>query len=307
MLVGVLDTLLRLLQPFTPFITEELWQRLNEIAPERANYRYDFVANAINQSVEKALLSSAKELLADPGEVNIRLDLLNLKGSVQKDGVEISEESWEAVIKNASTEESHNEMVRILSSETNREPVLRPQPAAQACIIAPWPTGGIPETALERRFARLQETITAVRNVRGVYNISPQATVDVVIKCGGEIASDLESVKEQFESLAKAKIAAIGPEVARPPASASFSLAEADGYVPLAGLIDLSAEKARQEKEAEKLRGFIAGSEKKLSNHSFTDRAPPEVVQEVRDTLASLQKQLASVKEILRELDAAGS
>ncbi|QDU14241.1 Valine--tRNA ligase [Gimesia maris] len=34
-LVGVLDALLRLLQPFVPFITEELWQRLNEIAPER--------------------------------------------------------------------------------------------------------------------------------------------------------------------------------------------------------------------------------------------------------------------------------
>ncbi|MFK7777264.1 MAG: class I tRNA ligase family protein, partial [Gimesia sp.] len=34
-LVGVLDSLLRLLQPFVPFIAEELWQRLNEIAPER--------------------------------------------------------------------------------------------------------------------------------------------------------------------------------------------------------------------------------------------------------------------------------
>ncbi len=34
-LVGVMDALLRMLQPFTPFITEELWQRLNEIAPER--------------------------------------------------------------------------------------------------------------------------------------------------------------------------------------------------------------------------------------------------------------------------------
>ena len=35
-LLAVLDSLVRLLQPFTPFICEELWQRLNEIAPERA-------------------------------------------------------------------------------------------------------------------------------------------------------------------------------------------------------------------------------------------------------------------------------
>jgi len=80
---------------------------------------------------------------------------------------------------------------------------------------------------------------------------------------------------------------------------------QADGAIRLDGRIGLAEERARQRKEAEKLRGFIAGSEKKLANTSFTDRAPPEVVQEVRDTLASQRKQLASVEEIIRQLDAA--
>jgi valyl-tRNA synthetase len=222
-LVKVLDTILRLLHPFTPFITEELWQTLNEIAPVRLN------------------------------------------GG------------------------------------------LTPQPAAEACIIAPWPSGleAFKQPALERRFQQLQETIIAVRNVRSVYDISPAATVDVLIKCDGETASDLQAVSAPFENLARAKLIAIGPDVVRPNAAASFSLGSADGFMPLAGLIDLGAEKTRQQKEAEKLRGFIAGSEKKLANTSFTDRAPPEVVQEVRDTLANLQKQLASVEEIIRQLDAA--
>jgi valyl-tRNA synthetase len=50
------------------------------------------------------------------------------------------------------------------------------------------------------------------------------------------------------------------------------------------------------------VRGFIVGHEKKLTNQSFVDRAPLEVVAEVRETLAGLQKQLASIEEIIKQL-----
>ena len=220
-LVTVLDTTLRQLHPFTPFITEELWQRLNEIAPQR--------------------------------------------------GLPV------------------------------------PAPAAEAVIIAPWPTGlgSWRDTALESRFQRLQELIVAVRNVRGTYNISPAVAVSISVRCTPDVAADLNHVKPQFELLAKATLTAAGPEVTRPKASASFSLGDADGYLPLEGLVDLQAEVARLKKEGDKLRGFISGHEKKLSNQSFVDRAPPEVVVEVRETLAGLQKQLASIDEAILQLSAA--
>lgn len=217
-LVTVLDTTLRLLQPFTPFITEELWQRLKEIAPSRG--------------------------------------------------------------------------------------LPNPTPAADAIIIAPWPTGleTWRDAALEARFQRLQDLIAAVRNVRGTYNISPSVTVPVFVKCSADVATDLNQVRVQFETLAKATLAEAGPDVLRSAASASFSLGDADGYLPLEGLVDLQAELARQKKEAEKIRGFIAGHEKKLTNQSFIDRAPPEVVAEVRETLSGLQKQLTSIEEIVKQL-----
>lgn len=218
-LVTVLDTILRLLHPFTPFITEELWQRLKEIAPARG--------------------------------------------------------------------------------------LPNPIAASDAIIVAPWPTDldGWRDAKLEARFQRLQELIVAVRNVRGAYNISPSVTVPVSVKCSAEIAADLDLVRVQFELLGKSTLSAAGPEVTRPETvSASFSLGDADGYLPLEGLVDLQAELARQQKEAEKVRGFIGGHEKKLTNQSFVDRAPPEVVAEVRDTLAGLQKQLASIEEIIKQL-----
>ncbi len=242
-LVTVVDTIVRLLHPFTPFITEELWQRLNEIAPERPAPQPEAPVND-----------------DDPMP-------------------------WEA--------------------QGQQSPgILTPQPAAAACIIAPWPTGLEPfrQPALEARFQRLQELITAVRNLRGVYNISPAATVPIHLRCAADVAADVELVRGQFELLAKATLEGLGPDVARPGASASFSLADAEGYLPFEGLIDRASELARQQKEAEKLRGFIAGHEKKLTNTSFVERAPAEVVQEIRDTLVALRKQLSNAEDVIAQL-----
>ncbi len=217
-LVTVLDNLLRTLSPFTPFICEELWQRLGEIAPERG--------------------------------------------------------------------------------------LPTPQPVAAAAMIAPWPTPpeGWRDLKLENRFARLQETIIAVRNVRAVYGIASSVDLSLHVRCAPEIATQFQDVAAQFENLAKTCLKAAGVDVERPAGAASFSLSDADGYIPLAGVIDRAAELARQKKEAEKLKGFIVGHQKKLGNESFVAKAPLEVVAQVRETLANLESQLASVEEVIKQL-----
>lgn len=217
-LVGVLDVLLRLLSPFTPFICEELWQRLGEIAPERG--------------------------------------------------------------------------------------LLEPVPAAESAMIAPWPSlpAAWRNAGLESRFERLQETIVAVRNVRAVYGIASSVELGLHVRCEPEVAAQFQGIAGQFENLAKTFLKTVGVDVSRPTGAASFSLADADGYIPLEGIIDREAELARQRKEAEKLRGFIAGHEKKLANKGFVDKAPREVVDQVRETLSGLMKQLESVEKIIGEL-----
>ncbi len=219
MLVGVMDAILRMLQPFTPFITEELWQRLNEIAPERG--------------------------------------------------------------------------------------LLTPEVATESVMIAAWPE--LPKNwqdpSLEARFERLQDTIIAVRNVRAFYNIGPTAPLTLYMRCPQEVAADMQEVSDQFDNLAKTVLKAAGANVERPPVSANFALANADGFIPLEGVIDVDVERQRLKKEAEKLRGFITGHEKKLSNESFVQKAPEHVVADVRETLANLKGQLDSVLESLRQLD----
>jgi len=217
-LVSVLDCLLRLLSPFIPFITEELWQRLNVLAPER--------------------------------------------------GLE------------------------------------QPQPGARSVMESQWPSLDERwiDSGLEHRFQRLQAIIVAVRNVRKNYQISPATELDLHLKCADDFAAEMQNMSQQFSNLSRIRLVASGSEVPRIRGSASFALQDVEGFVPLEGIIDLDAEVLRQEKEADRLRGFIQGHEKKLSNESFVGRAPAEVVDNVRSTLAGLQQQLSSVEETLRQL-----
>jgi valyl-tRNA synthetase len=246
-LVSVLDTIVRLLHPFAPFITEELWQRLNEIAPVRG--------------------------------------LEGLKG--QKGPKE-------------------NDDDHVASSSVPCVPsVLLPQPASPSVMIAPWPDvpTSLQNRDLERRFSRLQETIVAVRNVRALYNIAPSTPIQLHMRCNAGIASEMHDVAAQFENLSKALLAAAGADVQPPTCSASFSLTDADVFVPLEGLIDRDAELARQRKEAERLRKAIESNEKKLTNEAFVAKAPPDVLQQTRDTLENYKKQLASVEQIIKALE----
>ncbi|NJM45992.1 MAG: hypothetical protein HC860_07265, partial [Alkalinema sp. RU_4_3] len=62
--------------------------------------------------------------------------------------------------------------------------------------------------------------------------------------------------------------------------------------IPLAGLVDIEALRAKIEKDYKKIEGDANGLSSRLSNAKFVDKAPPEVVQGARETLAECQKQM---------------
>jgi valyl-tRNA synthetase len=105
-----------------------------------------------------------------------------------------------------------------------------------------------------------------------------------------------------FQSMAGATCTGRGPEVEAPALSANAASAGLEVFVDLAGVIDIEAEIARKRKELKKLGGLIAGKQKKLANENFISRAPAEVVQRERESLAELEEQLAAIEAVLERL-----
>jgi valyl-tRNA synthetase len=73
-------------------------------------------------------------------------------------------------------------------------------------------------------------------------------------------------------------------------------------HLPLAGMIDLSAERDRLTKELENVKAAIAKTEGMLANESFVSRAKPEVVESTRSRLIDLVKTRDAVEDQLRGL-----
>jgi valyl-tRNA synthetase len=217
-LAHALDTLLRLLHPMVPFITEEVWQLLGQVAPERG--------------------------LSDI------------------------------------------------------------QPATESIMIADWPQADVArqDREIENRFAKFQATLGAIREIRSRQNIPNQEKVEFCVRCDTETAELVKPMEPYLGSMAKASSTGWGPDITPPATNAMINAGGMEIFVDLKDFIDVEAELARNEKEEKRLQGQIQGKEKKLSNANFVDRAPAEVVQSERDSLAVLKEQLTGVQAALENL-----
>ena len=83
-------------------------------------------------------------------------------------------------------------------------------------------------------------------------------------------------------------------------------LDEAVVAMPLAGVIDFGAERARLEKELEKTTKDIASIDGRLKNAGFVAKAPPAVIEETRDRREELNVKASQVKEAIARLAAMG-
>ncbi|WP_224242443.1 valine--tRNA ligase [Hyalangium gracile] len=149
----------------------------------------------------------------------------------------------------------------------------------------------------------LKASVSQLRRIRSEMNISPTRPVPLLLQGGG--AEDRERIQRFQAGLSfLARLESIAWLEGEAPASATAIVGELRLLMPLAGLIDLSAERARLEKEMKRLEGDIAKCNTKLGSETFVNNAPAAVVAQERQRLTDWTQQLATLREQHRRLGA---
>ncbi len=154
-----------------------------------------------------------------------------------------------------------------------------------------------------REVELLQAVVFAVRNLRAEYRVSEADEVEVRVKAPEAAVSSLRRQSAGIRRLGKISAFETGTGTERPPMSAVAHLpGDIEIYVPLAGHIDIGAEKARLEKEIEKAASSLDAVDRKLGNADFASRAKPEVVEAERARREDLAALLGRLRESLASL-----
>lgn len=174
-------------------------------------------------------------------------------------------------------------------------------------MLAPYPEsdpGLIDEQAIAE-IEWLKGVIVGVRNIRGEMNIAPGKTIPLYMQHGSaEDQARLEANRVFLQKLANLEnITWLNPGEEAPLAATAL-VGKLEILVPMAGLIDVDAEKARLNKELERLNKEKARLEGKLSNASFVDKAPAAVVDKEKAKLADCRNSIEALSEQLKAIEA---
>jgi len=176
--------------------------------------------------------------------------------------------------------------------------------APYSLIRAAWPQPGPvaePATAREE-LDWVVRLIGEVRTVRSEMDIAPSMLTPILFRDARP--ETLERARRWAESIHRlARASLIGPlEGPLPPSSAQVVVDEVTVVLPLAGVIDLAAERARLAKERAKALSKAEKVQRKLGNPDFVAKARPEIVEENRDRLAAFQHDAARIEAALSRI-----
>lgn len=175
----------------------------------------------------------------------------------------------------------------------------------ETIALAPWPVYDAKLAAPEavREMELLMEIIRAVRNIRAEVNVPMSKKIELLVKPdSADIQEALARNEEYVKRFCGTSLLSLDAGLTPPDKAMTAVVTGAELYLPLAGLIDISQEIARLEKELQALNGEVERIEKKLANEGFAAKAPAKVIEEEKAKLADYSDKREKVVARLQEL-----
>jgi valyl-tRNA synthetase len=234
------DEILKLLHPFMPFITEELW----------------------------AVTATREGLLALA--------------------------PWSRKVNELTVEQ-----VALMAAASPIEPI----PALALPVID---TAEFTDPAAEAEIGWVVDLVTAIRSVRAEMNIPP-STLTALVLSGTSAETKHRAPRWSDVIKRMARLSDISFADRAPEGSVQLLVRGEVASLPLKGVIDLSAENARLDKELAKADADIKRVDAKLANEKFVANAPEEVVEEEKEKREAASARKAKILEALERLKSAAS
>jgi valyl-tRNA synthetase len=161
---------------------------------------------------------------------------------------------------------------------------------------------GLADDEAEAEIGWVIDLITAIRSIRAEMNIT--ATVPIVL---AGASAETQARADRWADFIKrlARVSEISSAPAAPKGSVQLVVRGEVAALPLVGIIDLDAERARLAKEMQKAEADIARSDNKLGNPNFVARAAEEVVEEEKEKREEAVARKAKIAAALESLKGA--
>jgi valyl-tRNA synthetase len=228
------DELLKLLHPFMPFITEELW------------------------------------------EVTAKRDTL------------LALAPWPLKVDRVTAEEI------ALMSAGAIDPMVPP-------ILLSFDAAAFEDREAEAEIGWVIDLVTAIRSVRAEMNIPP-ATLIALVLAGASAETKARAPRWSDVIKRMARLSDISFADRAPEGAVQLVVRGEVAALPLKGVIDLAAERARLDKEIAKADADIKRADAKLSNEKFVANAKEEVVEEEREKREAAVARKEKIREALERL-----
>jgi valyl-tRNA synthetase len=190
-------------------------------------------------------------------------------------------------------------------------------------MVADWPVLsesakgalGIDQQAI-KSFSSIQALVRSIRNARAEYNVEPGKKIATTIVAPSDFVKE-NILAEQAAIALLGRIDETMLEIKTPRDFNSEEMGKAvhlvvedenaegeramEAYLPMESLVDADKEVKRLTKQAEKLKKDIATLEGRLNSKGFADKAPENVIAEVKGNIADKKEQLSAVEKGLSQ------